>query len=661
MELGFAAGIAPGALFLLQTHSCKVVLPDGSAPAACQCRSLTQVVIRLTLRPGFSRRSRVRAAGALRASNVLFRSQPYLAQIPLHDARDCRESGLVFSMVASQRRMGDGDWCNASIYDISGPLGDSSLSRLTCRGSGMSSYDEIPYHSFPFSQTHPIRLATIGRLFGMQAAEVDRCRVLELGCAAGGNLLPMAESYPRSEFVGVDASARELDDGRSAVAAMNLSNVTLHHKDILQVDQSIGKFDYLIAHGVYSWVPPGVQTKILRLCSELLNESGIAYISYNTLPGWHMRGMVRDVMCYRAQFFEKPEDRLHEARELVNFLASSVRREGNAFGLLLNDELRLLQEKEDYYLLHEFLEDVNQPCYFHEFMEKATAHDLQYLGEADFSIMSLSNFSREIVKRLQEISSDIIQTEQYMDFVRNRMFRQTLLCRKELTLDRSLKAERVFDLYVSSSSEPESPLAKIDSRDRVTFRRPGSTLTTSEPLVKAAIVVLRENWPLAVHFPDLLDRARAKLNADPLVVESDRDRQDMYTLAEPLLRCFATTHVELAVAPTWPELRAAEFPRTTRLARWQAGQSNRLTNLWHKSTVVSDLQRHIVKHLDGCHDRAALIESAAEAVTKQSLVLREHGQAVKDPARVREILAEMLEGNLQDLAMKGLLMRDQSV
>jgi methyltransferase-like protein/SAM-dependent methyltransferase len=518
-----------------------------------------------------------------------------------------------------------------------------------------TSYDEIPYHSFPFSQTHPIRLATIGRLFGMQTPPVNECRVLELGCAGAGNLLPMAESFPQSTFVGIDASAREIDDGRAAIAATGITNVDLQHMNILEIDEALGSFDYIIVHGVYSWVPSDVQARIFQLCRKLLAENGIAYISYNTLPGWHLRGMVRDVMCYRAKFFQKPEDRLHEARELVNFLAASVRKEGNAYGLLLNDELRLLQEKEDYYLLHEFLEDINQPCYFHEFMEKAAAQGLQYLGEADFSVMSLANFSREVMIRLQELSSDVIQTEQYMDFVRNRMFRQTLLCRKELTLDRSLKAERVFDLYVSSSAEPESTLANINSRDRVTFRKPGSTLTSTEPLVKAAMVVLREHWPLSVHFPELLDRARARLNADPLVVESDRDRKDMYTLAEPLLRCFATTHVELAVAPVAPQLQPAELPCTTSLARYQATRGNIITNLWHKTITANDLQRHLIQHLDGKHDRPALIDVLAAQVECGKLVLRHHGQAIKDAERIKQILSEMLEPNLQDIARKGVL------
>jgi Predicted regulatory domain of a methyltransferase len=520
-----------------------------------------------------------------------------------------------------------------------------------------SPYDEVPYQSFPFSQSQPNRLATIGALFGLPNSVSHSFRLLELGCASGGNILPLAAQWPQAEFVGLELSRHQVEGAHEAIKHTGLKNIQVLQKDLLNANEELGRFDFIVAHGVYSWVPERVREKMLAICQDLLTEQGIAYISYNTFPGWHMRGMIRDVMCYRARFFEKPADRLHEARELVNFLASSVNKEGNAYGILLNDELRLLQRKEDYYLLHEFLEEVNEPCYFHEFMERADAHGLQYLGEADFSMMSVGNFPREIMQRLQEISSDVIQMEQYMDFVRNRMFRQTLLCRKEIQLDRSLNPERIFELYVASSSEPETPIADLRSRDRVTFRRPGSTLTTSEPLVKAAMLVLREAWPLAVHFPDLLSRARAKLHPDPIVIEADRDRRDARVLAEPLLRCFATTHVELSVSPSAPQLEVTEHPRATRLARYQAEQGEFVTNLWHEAVRLSDVERHLLRHLDGERDRASLAELLLATVREGKLIVRDKGEPIKDEVRVREIVEGILDQNLCELARKGFFLR----
>ncbi|RPI58997.1 MAG: class I SAM-dependent methyltransferase, partial [Chloroflexi bacterium] len=140
----------------------------------------------------------------------------------------------------------------------------------------MNSYDRLPYPSLSYPQTHPDRLATLATLLGMSPAPVERCRVLEMGCAGGGNLLPMADGLPGSEFVGIDASAVQIAAGQGAVAALGLANLSLRHLDILDVDESLGRFDYILVHGVYSWVPPEVQNKILTVCKENLAPQGVA-------------------------------------------------------------------------------------------------------------------------------------------------------------------------------------------------------------------------------------------------------------------------------------------------------------------------------------------------------------------------------------------------
>jgi SAM-dependent methyltransferase len=187
--------------------------------------------------------------------------------------------------------------------------------------SPRTSYDEVPYDSYPFPQTHPDRLATIATLLGLQPAPVEHCRALELGCAAGGNLIPMALTLPDSTFLGIDLSARQIDDGRQTVAALGLTNIELRQLSILDVDASFGRFDYLICHGVFSWVPAAVQEKILAICAAHLAPHGVAYISYNTYPGWHLRGMIRDMMLYHAQQFREPAVRVRQARNLLDFLA----------------------------------------------------------------------------------------------------------------------------------------------------------------------------------------------------------------------------------------------------------------------------------------------------------------------------------------------------
>ena len=131
-----------------------------------------------------------------------------------------------------------------------------------------------------------------------------RCRVLELGCASGDNLIPMAIELPNARFVGIDLSERQIEQGRQSVAALGLANIDLRRVNIANVDASWGTFDYILCHGIYSWVPAPIREKLLAICRENLAPTGIAFVSYNTLPGWHMRGMIRDMMVYHSSQFQ---------------------------------------------------------------------------------------------------------------------------------------------------------------------------------------------------------------------------------------------------------------------------------------------------------------------------------------------------------------------
>src|SRR5436190_4390838 len=220
-----------------------------------------------------------------------------------------------------------------------------------------SSYEEIPYSSNPFAYTHPDCLSTVGMLYGMNPPTVENCRVLELGCAAGGNLIPMALSLPESKLFGIDLSPRQIAMGQEIVDALGLANIELKAKSIMDVKDNDGPYDYIICHGVYSWVPAEVQDKILTICRRNLTPNGVAYISYNTYPGWHMRGMIRDLMKYHSGRFNTPQLRTQQARALLDFLAQSVRQDGNAYGVLLKQELETLRHQADHYLYHEHLEE----------------------------------------------------------------------------------------------------------------------------------------------------------------------------------------------------------------------------------------------------------------------------------------------------------------
>ncbi len=527
-----------------------------------------------------------------------------------------------------------------------------------------NSYDEVPYDSHPFAQTHPSRLFTVGTLFGLRPTPVQRCRVLELACAAGGNLIPMADYLPDSQFVGIDLSARQVNDGQELIKQLGLKNVQLRHANILDVDASYGMFDYVIAHGVFSWVPDKVRDKIFDICAKQLTPNGIAYISYNTYPGWHLRGMIRDMMRYHSSRFATPQHRVQQSRALLDFLAQSVRQETGAYAVLLKQELETIRHQADHYLYHEHLEENNDPLYFHTFAERAKAKGLKYLGESRVGTMVTGNFGPDIEKTLRMLATDQIQAEQYMDFLRNRMFRESLLCLDRVQPNWAVNPESLRVLHVASGAKAVGqdgkplPQVNLTGEENVSYRSPsGMTMATTRPLLKAAMHVLAQAAPGTVPFDSLRKQARELVGGgnptDPKVVSDDTQ-----VLAVGLLNCYMGSDlIELHGMPITFARTAGPKPVALPLARWQAQKGTMATNRRHEVVRLNDLDKQLLPMLDGTNDRAALVEKLTQAAQAGALNVQKDGTTLSDPKDIKQALESVMDQALANVARMALLVQ----
>lgn len=518
-----------------------------------------------------------------------------------------------------------------------------------------NNYDEVPYDSHPFAQTHPSRLFTVGTMFGMRPAPVQRCRVLELACASGGNLMPMAEAYPDSEFVGIDLSSRQINDGLEILQEVGLKNMQLKHASIMDVDASYGKFDYVIAHGVFSWVGNEIQEKILEICAKNMNPNGIAYISYNTYPGWHMRGMIRDMMRYHAARFTTAQLRTQQARALLDFLAKSVRQDNSAYSVLLKSELEVLRHQADHYLYHEHLEPVNDPLYFHQFAERAQQKGLKYLGEARVSTMVTGNFGPEIESTLKMLATDQIQAEQYMDFLRNRMFRETLLCLNGVNPNWTVNPDAMRVLHVASGAAPVTEPVNLTSEENVSYKgASGMTMATNRPLLKAAMQVLKAAYPGTVPFDSLRKQARELIGGDttdqPLALEDSR------TIGVGLLNCYMQSDlIELHGVPINFNFEVSTKPQVSTLARLQATKAGIVSNRRHEVCRLNELDRHLIPLLDGKHERGDLVNKLVEISKSGMMQVQRDGQALSEEADVRAAIDSIIDQAVKNVARYGVM------
>lgn len=480
-----------------------------------------------------------------------------------------------------------------------------------------ASYDQVPYTSHAFPQTHPDHLATVARIFGLSAPDVAACRVLELGCASGGNIVPMAFNLPRSEFIGIDLSQQQVHDGHTSIAALGLRNIRIEHASITDVDDTWGQFDYIICHGVFSWVERNVQKKILAIASRNLAANGIAYVSYNTYPGWHVREMARAMMRYHASQFSDPREQVAQARALLTFLASATKDTG-PYHELLDAEADRLRQSPDSYLFHEHLERTNLPLYFHQFIERAETEGLQYLSEAVVSEMLTSLFPSSVGETLERISPDLVHLEQYMDFVRNRQFRQTLLCHASQRPKRALNPDVLVGLLLSSPARADQASVDLAPGVAVSFMSGSRRATVASPASKAALSVLMDCWPCAMDFDELLDAAftRAAAFLDVGSAEEAR-RATMEDLFGGVMHGLIEVHTQSPPCTAQP----SDLPRAHPVAAFQARSGPFVVNAHHSMYELDPLALQVLKMANGERHRDEMTTLLAERLEagRQSL------------------------------------------
>jgi SAM-dependent methyltransferase len=521
-----------------------------------------------------------------------------------------------------------------------------------------TAYDKNAYPGFPYVQTHPDRLAMLGRLYGMEVAPVENCRVLELGCGEGRNLIPMAMQLPGSHFLGIDLAGTAIDKGVRLIGELGLTNIQLQHEDLLKFDCEPGTFDYIIAHGLYSWVPPAVQEKILEVVQTGLAPQGIAYISYNTLPGGHFRLMLREMMQYHTESLPMAEDKVNRGKMLIHFLSNAQVKPNYYAGLLKEEWEHRLSKRPPQVLIHDELGEFNENLYFHAFMARAARHKLQFLSEADFPEMHPFNLEPRAAELLAEIGEDVVTREQYLDFLKGRRFRQTLLCHQSLPLVQQFPLGRIAQLLFSSSAQPTAPLFEPEISSPVQFQGPHQTaITAGHPLVKAALSCLEKQWPLPVPLNTLREKALQHLRSIGIEASRFEPQEDGITLCKTLFLSFQAGLLELHTWSPALVLQPGVYPKTSPLVRIQAiNHEDRVTTLIHTSVeVTGSLERKLLQLLDGTRDRASILSALGQAVQAGEALLTVDGQTVSDPLQIGQFLETGLESQLVRLGRMGLL------
>lgn len=513
-----------------------------------------------------------------------------------------------------------------------------------------NAYDLLPYPPYSFPVTHVGRLGAIGRIFGLPSVEPTSARVLELGCGLGVNSMAMAQLYPHAEFVAIDYSAKQIETATAAAESAGLKNVRFLNADFSNLEEDLGKFDFIIVHGIYSWVSAQVREAILRIASQSLKPEGIAYVSYNCLPGWRMRGALRDMMLMHTSGLTDVREKVMQSKALLKFLSESCPEE-TAYGKYLRQELELIRNCDDSYIAHDFLENENEAFYFTDFLKEAAKHGLTYLSDADPTTMMADNLPQQAAQTLKSLNLNLIATEQYIDFVRNRTFRSSLLCHENSTLTRSLNPESLEQLSLVSLIRLKQPLEK--DKPAVFLGVGGVELSVSEPLTAEVLTLIaalgREIRPAKQFLDDAVPLLIKKLTPN----NTEALRAD---IGRVILQGYLKKVVDLTLGPVCTRVPASSNPEALPLARWQAANGQRVSGLRLDMHQADTFVAKLIILLDGTRDKAALVDSLVASHNAKEYQLNENNQPITDPARAKLVIEALMDGAIQNLRNLALLL-----
>lgn len=434
-----------------------------------------------------------------------------------------------------------------------------------------SPYDQQPYVSLPITYTQPARLAAMAQVFGVAAPPAERACVLELGCASGGNLIPLAARHPQARFVGIDLAQRHVADARRRIAALGLRNIEIRQADLATADLEDGRFDYIIGHGVFSWTPPAVRDAILRICGERLSDRGVAAISYNVLPGFHLRRVVRD-LCLQHAGDGSPAERVRRIRTLLDQMAA-VSDSGDPYGLVLKTEAARLARKPAAYVAGEFLAEHNEPYHFRDFVAQAARHGLRYLCEGDVPASCVERVAPAAVRQIRaHAGKDALMAQALADAFSGRTFRRSILVRATAgkpsarPIPAALRGLHVSGQGSGEGDDPGKEGARIGQ-------------------------LLAERFPASCTVADLSNAARM---AEPSVLAV-------------LLRLVVNGRVAISSLPLRVGSQADDRPCVWPIARAEAAARQPwVTSLRHTPVLLPRRWQRALSMIDGTLDRRAI-------------------------------------------------------
>lgn len=482
-----------------------------------------------------------------------------------------------------------------------------------------SAYNKVHYRGTIVPNSFPDHLSVCSIRKTGQHSPLQRFHLTEIGCGDGANLLPIAFYHPDSTFIGIDSAGSELGRAQEGVRQIGLQNIHFVHKDVCTLEpEDFAPCDYIIAHGLFSWVSEDTRGAILQFCRNCLSLTGLAYISYNAQPGWATRRLVRETLLRSRSVQEAAvEDKATKAIEVATQLLDALPSRDYAFAVLLAEELERVRDGKPFYVFHEYLADFNEGFWLRDFVKRARQNGLNYVGDAQFCRWE-GQIPKELRSGLSLRDLDPIEQEETADLLCNRYFHTSILCRDDAPRESGSYREILEQVYIACSLHADSdPFDLTEGVVELFIGAHDQKITLDVSITKAAVVLLAAQWPAGMQLKTLFQQA------SKLLFEHDCEVLDkaQSQLVEELITLFEAGAINLRLKEPNCNRFAPEYPKIHALARYEIEHREALTTPYHLPLTLNAQMLEVAHAMDGSKSKNEIKRLFEEEIVDQSLGL----------------------------------------
>lgn len=481
----------------------------------------------------------------------------------------------------------------------------------------ISAYNKIHYEGVIAPNSFPDHLALCAIWHNSGHSPLQRFRFTELGCGDGANLLPLAFYHRDSTFIGIDSSESALKRAQEGARTIGLRNVQLLNKDICEIEPAeLAPSDYIVVHGLYSWVTEDARNAILNICGKKLSNKGLAYISYNAQPGWATRSIVRETLRRSTKVQEASlEQKSEQATKIASQILDDLPSRDYAFAALLAEELERVRDGKPFYVFHEYLTEFNEGFWLRDFVGNARQYGLRYVGDAQFCRWE-GQIPKDLRDELSQRDLDPIEQEETADLLCHRYFHASVLSRdgapREIMSHKDILERVSMATSLCAESDPFDLTEKVVERF---IENHGQVVTLDTAITKAAVVLLAAQWPAGMKLEALYQQASALLIQYGCDVMGDARAQ----LMDELTTLFEAGVIDVRLTEPGGNKTASEYPKIHALARYEIEHREALTTPYHMPLTLNDDMLKIAGVMNGCKSAKELRQLYGAEIVDQTI------------------------------------------